>query len=143
MSIDWRQSYFDLCKEIEILDIRAMDLERELRAILKQVWTGMAPSDPLPVHVPLDKSLHRYDEVRQAFCDLQEVLRSKRQAKEQIEKRMSEFEGLEYKVAFMRDIQRKPLNEIAEELGYSLSWIMKMSMKVKRLKEGRNKEVSA
>lgn len=144
MSIDWRQSYFDLCKEIEILDLRADDLEKEARVCLRTVWTGEPPSDRSTyVHVPLDTALRRYEDVLTQLCEVQEVLRNKRQAKEQIEKRMSEFEGLEYKVAFMRDIQRKPLNEIAEELGYSLSWIMKMSMKVKRLKEGRNKEVPA
>lgn len=140
MSIDWRTSYFDLCKEIEILDLRADDLEKEARVCLRTVWTGEPPSDHgTYVHLPLDTALRRYDAVMGKLCDVQEVLRNKRVVKAQIEQRLGEFEGLEYRVAYMRDIQDKPLDAIAEELGYSFNWIAKISSRVKRLQKGKNK----
>lgn len=141
--IDWRTSYFDLCKEIEILDLRADDLEKEARVALRTVWTGEPPRDHSTyVHMPLDKALGHYESVMAKLCDVQEVVRNKRVTKAQIEKRLGEFEGLEYRVAYKRDIEGKPLDVIADELGYSFLWIRKVSMKVKRIK-GTKKEHSA
>lgn len=141
--IDWRTSYTDLCKEIEILDLRADELEKEARVCLRTVWTGEPPSDRSTyVHIPLDKALKRYEEVMQKLCDVQEVLRNKRIVKAQIEQRISEFDGLEYKVAYLRDIQGKPLDEIADKLGYSYAWIRKISYRIPRMKEQRRNKIS-
>lgn len=141
--IDWRTSYTDLCKEIEILDLRAYDLEQEARVCLRTVWTGEPPSDYATyVHLPLDIALIRYEAVMANLCDVQEVLRNKRVVKAQIEQRLGEFEGLEYRVAYKRDIQGKPLDVIADELGYSYTWIRKISFRVPRIKEQRRNKIS-
>ncbi len=138
--IDWRTSYHDLCKEIEILDLRADDLEKEARVCLKTVWTGEPPTDrTVYVHMPLDKALSRYEQVMSNLCEIQDLLRCKRVTKAQIEQRLNEFEGLEYRVAKMRDIDGKALDQIADELGYSFNWIAKVSSRTTRLKEGKNK----
>ena len=138
MSIDWRTSYHDLCKEIEVLDLRADDLEKEARVCLRTVWTGEPPSDHSNyVHMPLDKALRNYEEVMERLCRVQEILRNKRIVKAQIESRLNEFEGLEHKVAKMRDIDGLQLDEIADKLGYSYTWIRKISFRVPRMKEQR------
>lgn len=140
--IDWRTSYHDLCKEIEILDLRADDLEKEARVCLKTVWTGEPPSDRSTyVHVPLNTALTQYESVMTKLCEVQEVIRNKRVTKAQIEQRLGEFDGLEYRVAKMRDIDGKALDIIADELGYSYNWIMKVSSRVKRI--GRKKAETA
>ncbi|MNI86465.1 hypothetical protein D3C73_1435630 [compost metagenome] len=48
-----------------------------------------------------------------------------------MENNLNKFEGLEYQVAYMRDIQGLPLYKIAEQLGYSYDWIRKVSSRIK------------
>ncbi|MDQ0873785.1 hypothetical protein QFZ77_002444 [Paenibacillus sp. V4I3] len=134
MSTDWRTEYSDLCNEIEILEIRASDLERQLSSSWKQCYNG--------IQMPLDKAVVWNDEAKEKLLDVVNEIEHKKQTRMLIESKLGEFKGLEYQVAYNRDILRKPLTEIAEELGYSYGWIMKVSMRVKRLK-GRKKEESA
>lgn len=134
MSTDWRTEYSDLCNEIEILEIRASDLERQLSSSWKQCYNG--------IQMPLDKAVVWNDEAKEKLLDVVNEIEHKKQTRMLIETKLGEFKGLEYQVAYNRDILRKPLTEIAEELGYSYGWIMKVSMRVKRLK-GRKKEESA
>lgn len=141
--IDWRTSYTDLCKEIEILDLRAYSLEQEARVSLQTVWTGEPPSDHSNyVHLPLDNALKRYEDVLGKLHEVQEVLTIKRVVKAQIEQRLGEFEGLEYQVAYMRDIKGLPLDVIADDLKYSYAWIRKISFRIPRMKEQRGNKIS-
>jgi len=70
------------------------------------------------------------------ICDQVEVysqiLDEKEKTRKAIEARMSEFEGLEAKVAYMRDVQGMTLIEIAAHLGYSYDWIRKLSSRTRR-----------
>jgi hypothetical protein len=50
-----------------------------------------------------------------------------------MEQRIAEFEGLEQKVAYMRDVLGMTLSEIAADLGYSYIWIKKISSRTKKL----------
>lgn len=137
------ESYIDLCNEIEMLEIRIKDIERErefLRLSMydnkpgfratasygtEQVQNGYTP-------MSLDRILERLNKVDDSLNTLYQVLNAKKDAKRKMESVLSNFDGLEYKVAYMRDIKRMKLHEIADELGYSHDWIRKISSRVKK-----------
>ncbi|MNO23024.1 hypothetical protein D3C76_128160 [compost metagenome] len=129
--MEFQQSYGDLCREIEILELRLDDLEQDLKRARKICFSGQLPSDPLPVHVPLDKALEEYDIVVAKIIEATSQLEVKRLVKSKMENNLNKFEGLEYQVAYMRDIQGLPLYKIAEQLGYSYDWIRKVSSRIK------------
>lgn len=110
-----------------------MDLEHQLKAARALCFSGQLPSDPLPVHVPLDKALAMYDDIVARIRDVSAEKERREATKRQIDRLLRQFEGLEMKVAYMRDIERKPLLQIADEIGYSLDWIKKISSRIKRV----------
>jgi hypothetical protein len=134
MNIDWRTTYFDLCREIGILEIRCSDLEYQLKIAHSQLLSGKMPSDGHVVFVPLDIGLGIYDQAKANLLLCVTMLEHKKQTKEDIENRMTEFDGVTYKFLYMRDIEMKPLNEIADDLGYSLDWAKRISRKYARVK---------
>jgi len=133
--------YHDITKEIEIYELRLDDLEAELKEARKLCFTGQLPSTPLPVHVPLDKALDQYDVVTAKILEVSERLAQKRLVRQRIEDNISDFQGIEYQVAYLRDIRGLPLSRIADELGYSYNWIMKVSSRIKKA-ERRQKKVA-
>lgn len=60
------------------------------------------------------------------------LLEEKESTRKEIEQRMNEFEGLEYKVAYMRNAKGMTLPEIAADLGYSYDWIKRISMRIRK-----------
>lgn len=140
----WSIAYADLCKEIEILEIRRDELMSELNFIERKMTAGprtklVASYSGMPngsgADTPLPQMWQMVNDIRSVIDDVNDILGLKREAKRRMEKRMSELNTLEYKVAYMRDVERKPLALIASELNYTHSWIMKVSAKVKRLRE--------
>lgn len=125
------QSYHDICKEIDILEVRIRDLEREYKFWYKSCFGKDAWQQ-----FPLDICLNRMKEI----CDLVEtyvtILDEKEKTRKEIEEHMSEFEGIEYKVAYLRDVKGMTLPEVAADLGYSYDWIKKLSARTRRLKNG-------
>lgn len=130
------KSYHDLCKEIEVIEIHCDQLEREVTRIFKLMYTppkGYSTSnmDGMPRTGRDDTTFDRlYLQMIHAESELnamREILTDKRLAKRRIEERINEFEGLEYKVAYKRDIEGKSLEMIAHELGYSYDHIARIS----------------
>ncbi|PTM58362.1 hypothetical protein [Desmospora activa] len=115
--------YQDVCREIDVLEIRIRDLEMEYKFWYKACHRG---------GFPLDTCLGRMKDI----CDKVEhyslILEQKEKARKEMEQRIAGFEGLEHRVAYMRDIAGKTLPEIAVELGYSYDWIKKLSARSKR-----------
>lgn len=126
--------YYDITKEIEIYEWRLEDLEKELQAVRKVVFSGRIPSDNHTVHVPLDKALEQYDNVVMQIREVSERLAEKKATKRQIESSIRGFQGLKYQVAYLRDIENMPLKEIASKLGYSYDHIKRMSSQIKKVK---------
>lgn len=124
--------YHDLCAEIDILEIRIRDLEMEYKFWYRTCHGGS---------LPLDTCLIRMKEI----CDQVEMystmLEKKEEARKEIEGRLNQFEGLEQKVAYMRDIKGMTLPEIAAHLGYSYDWIKKLSARTR--KKGTKKALSS
>jgi DNA-directed RNA polymerase specialized sigma24 family protein len=136
-------SYIDLCGEIEMLEIRIKDMEQEREFLRKRMYdnaptfratasygtervqNGYAP-------MSLDRILERLNKIDDSLNTMHEVLRAKKDARSKMERVLGNFDGLEYKVAYMRDIKRMKLHEIADELGYSHDWIRKISSRVRK-----------
>lgn len=120
------QLYHDLCKEIDILQVRIDDLESEYWFWYK------ACHGKGKTHVPLDICLTRMKEICDQVEHYSMILEEKEKARKEIEKHMSEFEGVEMKVAYLRDIKGMTLAEIAAELGYSYIWVKQLSARTSR-----------
>lgn len=111
-----------------------MDLEMQLKAARKVIHTGMMPSDPAPVHVPLDKALEHYDNVVEKIREIAAEKERRTAIRDQIDRLLRQFQGIEMQVAYKRDIERKPLQVIADELGYSYSHISKISSRIRKVR---------
>lgn len=143
--IDWRTSYHDLSNEIEILSIRREEIEMELQYFKLQGHRQCFPVAKLIANYsgmpgagravqPFEEIGNRIIMLQDQLDDINDVLSLKLEARERMEDKMGAFEGLDHKVMVMRDIQRKKLFEIADELGYSYDWIRKVSRKNKAIK---------
>lgn len=139
--MQWQTEYLDLCEEIEALELRAKDIEYQLKLARRVCFSGQMPGDSY-ARMPLDKALEVHDDVKERLLLLVDVIEHKKATKTQMEAHMARFRGLEYQVAYRRDIMHQSLKQIADDIGYSYSWVMKISMNTPRLK-GRNKEESA
>lgn len=142
MSFD---SYNDLIIEIESLVIRISDMERE-RDFLRKSMYANAPKfkgvvdysqehvsgGPMPL--PLDKIIERLNKIDDSLYVLNQLLYEKRASKQRLEQVLGGFEGLDYKVSYMRDIKGMRLQEIADELGYSHEHIRRISSRIKKRK---------
>lgn len=128
MSTDWRTTYNDLCNEIEILELRASDLEFQMRIAKSVCFRGFITDQYS--RVPLDKALMTYDNVKDELLGVVAVLEHKIQTRKQIGKKMQQFDGLEYRIAYYRDVLHWNLDKIAEEMGYTYSWVSKLSSRI-------------
>lgn len=142
--MDRLQSYRDLCKEIELWEIRLWDLEQEKRLLLKQMITPpqaklCANYDGIPgagmMVLDFPKAWSESVDIERRINECKDVLSLKREAKKRMESVMGQMDKLEYKVAYMRDIEQMKLEDIAKKLDYSYDWIRKISTRVKRVRE--------
>lgn len=142
-----RFNYNDLIVKIELYEeqIKSMEKEREfLRRSMydnspkfkgvvnyegERVTGGIVP-------LSLDVIIKRLNKIDDSLDMLYRLLNEMKDSKKRIESMMSELEGLEYKVAYMRDVQRMRLQEIADKLGYSHEHIRRISSRIKKLKHG-------
>lgn len=142
---EWMRTYKDLCKEIDALTIRHDELTAELKILNRRIMNA-GPRTKLvasylgmpgggPGELPITQQWEVYRAVQEAIEDVSDILALKLEAKKKIESKMSQFEKLEYKVAYMRDVERMSLAKIADELGYSYDWIAKVSSKAKRVRK--------
>lgn len=136
-------SYHNLCTEIDILEIRAEELEREVKRIQKKMspsptirlvanYDGMPHAGLAPIQFP--KLYDQLQTIYEELHDIYDTLELKCEYKVRMESKMGELEGIEYQVAYERDVNRKPLSQIAKEMQYSYDWIRKISARVKRVR---------
>jgi hypothetical protein len=117
--------YQDLCREIDVYEIRIRDLEAEYKFWYKACHQG---------GFPLDTCLIRMKDICDRVEMYSRILDEKEKRRKEMEQHIAGFEGLEHRVAYMRDIQGMTLPEIAAELGYSYDWVKKLSARTKRTK---------
>jgi DNA-directed RNA polymerase specialized sigma subunit len=136
------ESYKDLLTEIEILEYLQTDLNRQIKHAHHVLWSGKLPSQPSPAYIGLDKSLARYASLTERLIEVEYEMGEKRKLKAKMDEKFRGLEGIEYIVAFKRQVEGKSLKEIAVEMGYTEGWIKQVSMKANRMirKERTNNE---
>lgn len=140
---DWSTAYNDICKEIEVLDIRKDELSGELKLIERKMAAGprtklVASYSGMPngsgADTPLPQMWQMVNDIRSVIEDIDDVLDLKQEAKKRMETKIGEMSSIERQVAYKRDIERKSLEQISAEMSYSYNWIAKISSRVKRIR---------
>jgi hypothetical protein len=135
--IDVFQSYTNLCREIDLLEIEKSNLESEWEVYHKLMFNNPRGGfNGGLVALPLENVAERLDKIKSKHDLVEKVLDIKKRFKTQAEVILNQFDGIEYKVAYMRFVECKKLEEIAEETSYSLDWIKKVSARISRHLEG-------
>lgn len=117
--------YNDLIAEIDILEYQLETCIAE-----RENWNFFGGR--FSRGVPLDIAAEKMDKLSERIEWITERLDRKKDIRSNLERRLSELEALDYKVAFMRIVEGKKLYEIAEELDLSEDWIKKVSARVTR-----------
>jgi hypothetical protein len=136
-------SYYNLCNEISILEIRVDDLKESAKRVERKMcpppamrlvanYDGMPHSQMAPIQ--FEKLYQELQGMHEELTDIYDVLDLKYNYKRLMESRMSQLDGIEYKVAYERDVNRKSLAEISTEFNLSYDWIRKISSRVKRVR---------
>lgn len=120
-------SYKDLCREIEILELRAESIESEIKQLRKIMLQGpkditgidysREPGGSI-VHMPLDRLIDRLDRLEKTISTLKDTLEQKKRYKGKIENVLKKFDGVNHKVMYLRIVEGKKQREIADILGY-------------------------
>ena len=125
--------YKDICASIEYHEILLQDAEIEYKRNRKVLIGGPKAK---PSHSPIEKQYEGTKETISRYEEIEQVLEKKRELKKRAEEALRKFEGIEYQVAYKRFVENKTLEEIADELHYSLSGIKKISMRINRVLQG-------
>jgi hypothetical protein len=135
--VDVFQTYSNLCKEIDLLEIEKDNLENEWKVYHKLMFDNPRGGfNGGLVALPLENVAERLDKIRVKHDMVEELLNIKKRFKTQAEVILGQFDGLEYKVAYKRFVECKKLEDIADEMQYSLDWIKKVSSRISRHLEG-------
>lgn len=141
--MDDLRGYREILQEIELWELRLQDLYRERRYIIRKMlkppsssltanYTGMPSSGMVIVNIP--KQWQRIQEIDAMIEECRDILSLKKDAKKRMEKIMEKMDRLEYRVAYLRDVRKLQLKEIAAELQLTEGWIRKVSMRVPRIR---------
>jgi hypothetical protein len=104
--VDSMEFYHDLCIEIDIITIRIKNLESEYK-----YWLKACHDSTINRAFPLDICLSRMENICNKVEEYTTLLEEKVSVRKEIERRMSEFETLESKVSYMRDVLGMTLPE--------------------------------
>lgn len=130
------ESYADVIKVIEIIkaEIEALQLDLDY-------WLGKNCNHPLfsegARKYGLDVAAKRVDFLYDRIEKLEERLKAYQDIEKEIRENVEKLDGLHYRIAKLRFIDGMTYPEIADKLGYSLSYIKKVASK------GNKKDTSA
>jgi hypothetical protein len=137
--MEFVKCYQDLCREIEIYEMRLESLIAQKDAIvdgwLKPISdiSGIDYAAPRVQenHCKLDfeEQLPRIEALGKDIEKYQLLLQKVTECRKTIEDRISSMDGIESKIAYRRVIQGKNLKKIAKELNYSYGYLRKINSK--------------
>lgn len=141
--MDELKGYRELIQEIELWSLRLEDLKAERRYLIKKMnrppstrlsanYTGIPGAGMMVINLP--EYWHRVQEIERQIEECKDILSLKKKAKKRMEQVMEKMDTLEYRVAYLRDVKKKPLKEIAAELHLTEGWIRQVSMRVPRIR---------
>lgn len=114
--------YHELLLDIEVLKEMIEVYENE-----KASWWG----GKLGKIVSLDQAAERVDKINDKLDILHDELNKKAFAKERIEGNLRKYKNIEHKVFYMRYIEGKKLQQIADELNFTYQYIKEISQRIK------------
>lgn len=114
--------YTDICKEIDFMErqIEIMEKEKE------DWWIDGRHFNKVPMHLAAE----RVDRLTSRIEMYKTIIGHNKKQIEDLEYLMGTLEEDEYRVAYMRFVEKKPLECIADELNKSVPVIKKISAKV-------------
>lgn len=143
VQMTFNKTYQDLVTEIEILETRLQDMIGERDFLRKSMYANGPKNigvidyskDRVQngfVPMSLDRILERLNKIDDDIEWTTELINVKKDALRKIETLIESLEGLEQRVAYLRDVKGLKLYEIARQLGYSHDWIKRISSRVKK-----------
>ena len=135
------KTYKDLQLEKEIIEDRIEQLKQNQKLLAKELrgpvditaidyskdkGVGIAPR-------PLEDVLAETMQIDSMILLEEERLKNTVRTIQKIDARLQQLEGLHYKVAYMKEVERKSLQEIADELNYEYSYIKNINMTVSKI----------
>lgn len=130
----------DLNKLLEIWELRREIYEKEKEFIKKCMSTSTAGSLDYSservtggkVKLDMAEGLIRLQKLDSHIHLHNETIKHYRDIINKIKSNMMQLDNIDYKVVYLRDVEGKALKEIADELGYSESWIKRVSSRNKK-----------
>lgn len=142
------RSYRDLCKEIELLELRVNDLRQEYNfyaSFIDNKPSGISTSrishdkvQSSNPYMPPEDAYRKCVEINDLLMQYDELITDKLETKAKMEKGMGELETLEGKINYMFHVKDMKLYEIAEELKYSYEWIRHVKSRYDRTQRQHN-----
>ncbi|MEI5909416.1 hypothetical protein WAK64_20520 [Bacillus spongiae] len=118
------EGYIDLCREIAMLEDSLHAMEKEV-----EFWWIGGKGFQL---VSMSNAAERVDKLNEKINAYQELLGLKVRLKKAFDKHLSKLTGLEYRVAYLRYVEKMSLKMIADELGYNYDYIRRVSSKINK-----------
>lgn len=133
--------YKDLLIEIQVLESVLKNAEDEYNHILrnkllsgpKGITTSKFDDNPVQEHPhreTAEKSLEGIGKAFTRYGELNQELQAKYKLKDEIEEYVSQFEGLQNKILYMRLVENKSLLDISLELEYSYDYVRKIHSQI-------------
>ncbi|KPU42174.1 hypothetical protein OXPF_39530 [Oxobacter pfennigii] len=134
------ENYKDILTQIKIHQLIIENAKIEQKYYLKQFHSSgpgdisSITIDGMPksnfVSLPFDKIIENLNRLDNMLFIEEGILNQLHRTKEELDMRISSLEGIHFKVAWMKIIENKSLQQIADELGYSLDWIKRISAEI-------------
>lgn len=130
--------YWELCEDIDIWTYRYESYKAQYSAI-KKMGRLDGPKDVVGIDYSQPKVtssgnqmdiLESLEILRKLESHLylhSEAIEKMREEKENMERKLKDFVGLEYRIIYMRDIEGKKLKDISKELNYSYDYVREIS----------------
>ena len=123
------------------MELRIESAETEIKQLKKLMVQGpkditdinysREPSESI-VHIPLDRLIGRMERIENTLVVLKEILEEKMKYKERIENVLKEFDGIQYKVMYLKLKENMTAEKIAEKLWYSERHIRRILKQCKK-----------
>ncbi|SDY85975.1 hypothetical protein [Thermoactinomyces sp. DSM 45892] len=119
--------YYDTKVEIEILETTLERLELDYKW-----WQGQLNPSKHPPHIPLNECVENMRRIGKRINTYTDLLALQYKLKEDIEKLMSTYQGIEGKILYYREVKGMTLKQIAENLGYSYAYIRNINSRLNK-----------
>jgi hypothetical protein len=137
VGVETVKCYEKLCREIENYETRLESLIARKEGLMKR-WlkplTDIQGIDHTRTRVQggrqrldMEEELFQLGETENSIEKYQSLLEKLHRSREKMGERIVKMEGLEYKISFMKRVEKKSLLVISEELNYSYGYIRKLS----------------